>query len=369
MKRSRLESCHGAHRHQSLVEYCAYAGYWRVRTRCTVLLPRSHLTAQRQGVAAVPSALSFAQDVEATEQLVAPTTPVNQSARQTHNLPSQEKPAVVTKEEAVALVVALPNSSSLEPPKVVISYIHYLGATKRTQADEFIELFNMGDEPAALGNWRIEAGNPDQVFVFPIGTQLQPRARLRVYTDAATLTENTFSFGSKRALWNDDGDLGRLFDASLTEVSHYGYGEKETRTVASIQAAHGVLGLQVVHDPRHLQVQQSYRSRIDFLTAVERAIRFLLEDSAPSAQTDLGNASSSQGAQQQEREPLPRTRGFLSEQRLRLLHTEDLLESERTRLRKEWLFCLEPVAGMPIRIAIARSGTEPVQAHGLPKSA
>jgi hypothetical protein len=244
--------------------------------------------------------------------------------------------------------------------QVVIAYVQFVGVTKRTQADEFVELRNLGDKPADLSGWRVEAGSPDQVFVFPAGTTLPPGAQVRVYTDRETGEPGVFSFHSKRALWNDDGDVGRLLNSSLAEVSRYGYGSKETRTVPGILRVHGVPAMKLIYSPQHVREQLAARGRIDFLTAVERAIRCLLEE--PWLAGVVAPAASTSGAASADPAGLaPGNRANLNRRGLRLLHTSDLPEPERGRLQKEWLFSLEPSSGPTLRIAVERSGSYPAR--------
>lgn len=111
---------------------------------------------------------------------------------------------------------------------VVITHIHYDGKVHRTQADEFIEIQNQGKASVDLSGWRVSAGNIGQNFLFPAHTIIKSQQRLRVYTDEIHPESGGFSFGSKRALWNDKGDIGLLFDASGAEISRWAYGHKAT---------------------------------------------------------------------------------------------------------------------------------------------
>lgn len=267
--------------------------------------------------------------------------------------------------DAATAPPAAPGRAGGGAAQVVISYIHFVGMTKRTQSDEFIELRNLGGMAADLSGWRIEAGLPNQAFIFPSGTTLPPGERVRVYTDKETGEPGVFSFHSRRALWNDDGDVGRLLNSSQVEVSRYGYGNKETRTAPGILGVHGVADLKLVYSPQHVQEQLSARGRIDFLTALERAIRCLLEE--PWLASVAALAASSFGAELAGPAGLvSRNRANLNLRSLRLLHASDLPEPERGRLQKEWLFSLEPssgpmlrdtVAGPTLRVAVDRSGS------------
>ncbi len=177
-------------------------------------------------------------------------------------------------EEKPALPPVWPPAST--PARMGISYIHFVGLEKNTQGDEYIEIKNTGGTAQDVTGWRVRAGSASQEFVFPKGSIVEPGAACRVYTNRA----GSFSFNAKRAVWNDTGDTGMLYNATGTMVAEYGYGTKETRTLESIKATYGVENMQVVYDDAQISKQKRKNDKIDFLTAVERAIRSLLEDPA-----------------------------------------------------------------------------------------
>lgn len=177
-------------------------------------------------------------------------------------------------EEKPALPPVWPPPST--PANMGISYIHFVGLEKNTQGDEYIEIKNTGGTAQDVTGWRVRAGSASQEFVFPAGSIVQPGAVCRVYTNRA----DTFSFNAKRAVWNDAGDVGMLYDAAGTLISERGYGTKETRTLESIKATYGVENMKVVYEDAQIAKQKRKNDKIDFLTAVERAIRSLLEDPA-----------------------------------------------------------------------------------------
>ncbi|ETW91975.1 MAG: hypothetical protein ETSY1_45845, partial [Candidatus Entotheonella factor] len=49
---------------------------------------------------------------------------------------------------------------------------------------------------------------------------------IRVYTNEVHPETGGFSFGIGRAIWNNQGDEGQLFDQDGNVVSSYGYGSK-----------------------------------------------------------------------------------------------------------------------------------------------
>ncbi len=105
---------------------------------------------------------------------------------------------------------------------VIIRYVLYDGVVPRVESDEYAEVFNQGFGPVNLARWRLNAGDPGQDFTFP-GFILHPRQACRVYTNEFHPETCGFSFGSGRAIWNNKGDCGYLYDAHGQLVSQYCY--------------------------------------------------------------------------------------------------------------------------------------------------
>ena len=244
------------------------------------------------------------------------------------------------------------------PARVVIGHVNFHGVTRRTQADEYVEVTNLGETPQDLAGWRVSAANNGKDFVFPAATVLGLGDSVWVYTNLAPPGPGRFSFASKRALWNDRGDEALLLDAGGREVARYGYGTRENRTIAGIKAACRVPGLQVVVDPGHLVKQLKHRGKIDFLTALERALRSLLDDPADgphrtaalAVQAGWKGAPPDPGAATR-REVLRR---HLETQQLHLLHDEDLPAG--AKVVSSWIFQLKPGMGDRHWVIVDRSG-------------
>jgi Concanavalin A-like lectin/glucanases superfamily/Lamin Tail Domain len=108
---------------------------------------------------------------------------------------------------------------------VVITDLVYKGKVKRAQSDEYVEIANQGSSAADISGWKLTSAASDrQVFVFPAGTKLSVGQSIRVYTNEVHPETGGFSFGSRTAIWNDQGDLGTLFNAEGQQVSTYSYG-------------------------------------------------------------------------------------------------------------------------------------------------
>lgn len=106
--------------------------------------------------------------------------------------------------------------------QVEISAINYDGQEKRTEADEYAELSNLGGTWIDLSGWQLTAGK-GQIFLFPENTKLAPFSYIRVYTNQVHPESGGYSFGSSTAIWNNSGDIGVLTDYMGRQVSEYLY--------------------------------------------------------------------------------------------------------------------------------------------------
>jgi Lamin Tail Domain len=112
---------------------------------------------------------------------------------------------------------------------VFIGHIHFKGGVKRTQSDEYVEISCGASTAVDIAGWVINAGNRGQNFTFPAGTTLAPGQTIRVYTDEIHPDTGGFSYGSRRAIWNDRGDTATLRDTVGAVVSQVTYGDKQPR--------------------------------------------------------------------------------------------------------------------------------------------
>jgi hypothetical protein len=105
---------------------------------------------------------------------------------------------------------------------VVIQSVAYDGAVYRVESDEYAVIANTGTAAINLGGWRLNAGDGGQDFTFP-SFDLGPGQSVRIYTNEHHPESGGFSFGSGRAIWNNDGDCGHLYDQGGAEVDSYCY--------------------------------------------------------------------------------------------------------------------------------------------------
>ncbi|MEA5612037.1 lamin tail domain-containing protein, partial [Nodularia spumigena] len=219
-----------------------------------------------------PSAESVAEVTpEPSAESVAEVTPE----------PSPESVAEVTPEpspESVAetLVSDAEEFTITVTKDVTISRLVYKGEVKRTQADEYIEISNLGNSTADISGWKItSAGSAKQVFTFPQGTILEGGKNFRVYTNQEHSETGGFSFGSKTAIWNDAGDEAKLFDAEGSNVSTLAYGKN---TIGGIKKELKVPQLQFIATHAAINKQMSLGGKVTFTQALSSAIKSFIED-------------------------------------------------------------------------------------------
>jgi len=126
--------------------------------------------------------------------------------------PTATAPAVAT------VAPSAPSGSAA----VVIQYVNYDGAVSRVESDEYAVIANIGSAAINLGGWRLNAGDNGQDFRFP-GVDLGPGQSVRVYTNQVHPESGGFSFRSGKAIWNNKGDCGYLFNQGGAVVSEWCY--------------------------------------------------------------------------------------------------------------------------------------------------
>ncbi len=165
-------------------------------------------------------------------------------------------------------------------PNVAITDILFDGKVARTEADEYVELTNAGSGHADISGWKISADDVNQNFVFPAATTLRVGQVIRVYTNEVHAEFGGYSYGIRRAIWNNKGDVGRLFDAD-GKVSSFGYGDKEaqeTESIDAIKAGLGVSGLTVNVDVKDIESLRTSGTEVEFPDALRRAINSFVSD-------------------------------------------------------------------------------------------
>ncbi|MCC2521579.1 lamin tail domain-containing protein [Vibrio coralliilyticus] len=104
--------------------------------------------------------------------------------------------------------------------QVEIASLDFKGTT--SPLDESITIRNRGDMTADISGWHIQAGSPDQQYIFPEHTFLSPFEYIKIDTSG----KSEHSFGSNQPVWNNRGDLGTLVNHHGQTVSSFIYGDK-----------------------------------------------------------------------------------------------------------------------------------------------
>ena len=118
----------------------------------------------------------------------------------------------------------LPGPVSTTAAALEVIRFHYdaAGNDNRNLNDEYFVLKNVSGTPIDMSGWTVrdEAGH---IFRFPEGFILAPGATVTVYTGCGIRTADKLYWCSNRAIWNNDGDILILKDATGQEVLRYSY--------------------------------------------------------------------------------------------------------------------------------------------------
>lgn len=104
---------------------------------------------------------------------------------------------------------------------VGITHIEY-DPPGRDLDGEYVVVSNTTGAPVDLTGWTLRDGGARHVFVFPPFT-LAPDGAVRIWTKAGTNDAANLYWGSRGAIWNNEGDTGTLLDAAGNLVSSYSY--------------------------------------------------------------------------------------------------------------------------------------------------
>ena len=106
---------------------------------------------------------------------------------------------------------------------VMISHIHVDGLERRTEGDEFVEITNLSNRKVDVSSWKLIATHSHATFVFPSQSIIEPASSVKVFTNKSQLAMHEYSFGSGKAIWNNQRGRGQLIDNQDREVSNYDY--------------------------------------------------------------------------------------------------------------------------------------------------
>lgn len=120
-------------------------------------------------------------------------------------------------------------------PSIVLQTVFFDGGVPDTESDEYALIANTGTASGNLQDWQLDAGDPGQVVKLP-NFELQPGQSCKVYTNEMHEDSCNMSFGSGRAIWNNDGDCGRLYTPSGSLSSEFCYNGAGSGSVANRNA-------------------------------------------------------------------------------------------------------------------------------------
>ena len=181
-------------------------------------------------------------------------------------------------EQANQILVSSPDGEGLyaildlskATPHVRIKRIFLDGSVKSTSADEYIAIVNDGLVDIDISGWKIQSINRNQEFFFPTGTGLKKGAECRVYTNEVHPESGGFSFGSKRSVWNNSSDEGRLYDEKGNLMSSYAYTE-HTQKLSNLTSSLGLDNLILEADPEAIEAQKALGGQVTFEEALDTA--------------------------------------------------------------------------------------------------
>jgi hypothetical protein len=119
-----------------------------------------------------------------------------------------------------------PTATPIGQPDVQIICIFFDGQVKTTEADEYVEIINLGNAPQDLEGWKladISDGSPEFTFTSWL---LGPNEVVRVYTNEIHPEWGGFSFGRRSPIWNNDlrdPDIAELYNQNGNPVSRKSY--------------------------------------------------------------------------------------------------------------------------------------------------
>ncbi len=86
--------------------------------------------------------------------------------------------------------------------------------------EEWVEIENQGTTIQEMTGWTL-ADEANHEYQFPEGFALAPHAMVKVHTGSGEDTTDSLFMNSSRSIWNNDGDVATLLDASGATVSQF----------------------------------------------------------------------------------------------------------------------------------------------------
>lgn len=118
--------------------------------------------------------------------------------------------------DAPAVLVETPDYSGL-----AITHIEW-NPEGRDVEGEYVRISNSGDTPVDLTGWTLRDQASKHTYTFPAFT-LAPGAEVQLWTKRGEDDAANLFWGSRSAIWNNEGDTAILSDADGDEVARFSY--------------------------------------------------------------------------------------------------------------------------------------------------
>jgi ribosomal protein S27AE len=130
----------------------------------------------------------------------------------------------------VVTSTAVPSGAAIFNGTIQVSNIRAVGDPNQAEADEYVEIRNIGSQPVYVDGWSLKAFVNNQQrdqYVFTNGAALTAGQVCRIYTNLASGPDNcgfAFGFANDAPLWpNGGGARASLFNEQNIEMSRFTY--------------------------------------------------------------------------------------------------------------------------------------------------
>lgn len=128
----------------------------------------------------------------------------------------------------MAHLLLLPNpaqkkSSRVAAGSVVIDYIEYNPEGSDVQG-EYVRIKNTAKRAVNLEGWKLIDEGEKHSYTFP-SFSLAAGAEVLLWTKAGEDDASNLYWGSRSAIWNNEGDTAQLIDSKGKVVNTYSYGK------------------------------------------------------------------------------------------------------------------------------------------------
>lgn len=134
-----------------------------------------------------------------------------------------------------SMMLSAASTNLVQDTLVNIADINFDGKVPTSEADEYVVVKNGSKAPIDLAGYYIyvaTTGTQGSTFYFPKDSVVKPGGTVRVYTDEIHKETGGYSFGSKKALWNNRGGLAVMKDSNDKKICEFKYKPPAAAAVA-----------------------------------------------------------------------------------------------------------------------------------------